>query len=146
MFASFYMTLLAFVVAMVSAQTAISGTSTSTVQMTQTITITRCNPTVTNCPATRHNTTTSTYYPASNTSTVAWPTTYSNKTSSHVASTGGFKSTSVALTTVAASTAAATTAPAATTSGSVATSGAQTLFIQSGLLMAGLAGAIALLA
>ncbi|EPE10364.1 hypothetical protein F503_05459 [Ophiostoma piceae UAMH 11346] len=144
MFASFYLTFLAFVVAMVSAQTSISGTTTSTLSMTQTITITRCNPTVTNCPANRHNTTTSTFYPASNTSTVAWPTTYHNKTTAtHVASTGGFtKSTPIVISS--ATIPATSTAPAATSE--VSTSGAQSLFVQSGLLLGGLAGAIALLA
>ncbi|CAK7243542.1 MAG: hypothetical protein STHCBS139747_005067 [Sporothrix thermara] len=160
MFASFYLTLLTFVVSLVAAASSdiisISGTTTSTISMTQTITITRCNPTVTNCPANRLNTTTttltsSTHWPVSNTSTVAWPTSYHNQTtSSKVVSTGGF--TSVAVPTVVvppvtpAVVAPSAPAPATATPSKVNTSGAQGLFIQSGLLMGGLAAAIAILA
>ncbi|CAK7267679.1 hypothetical protein SEPCBS57363_002713 [Sporothrix epigloea] len=148
MFASFYLTVLAFVVTLVAAgsdiSTAISGTTTSTISMTQTITITRCNPSVTNCPANRHNTTTTAHWPVSNSSTVAWPTSYFNKSSSTVIPTGSGAGTVVSSTVVVVlppPTAAAPTAPAA-----VSTSAGQSLFIQSGLLMGGLAAAIAILA
>ncbi|CAK7265557.1 hypothetical protein SEPCBS119000_001579 [Sporothrix epigloea] len=147
MFASFYLAVLAFVVTFVAAgsgiSTAVSGTTTSTISMTQTITITRCNPSITNCPAHRHNTTT-THWPVSNTSTVAWPTSYYNKSTPVVIPTGTGAGAVVSSTVVIIappSTAAASSAPA-----SVSTSGAQGLFIQSGLLMGGLAAAIAILA
>ncbi|CAK7223371.1 hypothetical protein SCUCBS95973_005155 [Sporothrix curviconia] len=147
MFASLYLTVLAFVVTLVTATTSVSGTTTSTISMTQTITITRCNPTVTNCPANRQNTTTSssTHWPVSNTSTVAWPTSYHNKTTTSKATATGAGTGAASTVVVLPS----TTAPAATTAStpsSVNTSGAQGLFIQSGLLMGGLAAAIAILA
>ncbi|KAL1903335.1 hypothetical protein Sste5346_000620 [Sporothrix stenoceras] len=147
MFASFYLTFLAFVVSLVAAgnavTTAATGTTTSTISMTQTITITRCNPSVTNCPANRHNTTTSTHWPVSNTSTVAWPTSYHNKTTSHHATATGGSSGAASTVVVLSSSPAG--APSSSPS-TATTSGAQGLFIQSGLLLGGLAAAIAILA
>jgi hypothetical protein len=84
MLASSFLTILAAGVSLVAANDAadvsISGTTTMTSTLVQTITITKCNPAVKSCPgATTTTTSTSSWY-VSNSTTTEGPTAYHNTT------------------------------------------------------------------
>lgn len=113
---------------------AVADTTTSTSTLTKTITITQCNPTVTNCPG-RANSTTSTWYPVSNSTSAAATAVYSNTTTAYVAHT----STAGAVLTLSASS-------APTGGNTVTTSGGNGLFVHSGLLLGAVGAGLALLA
>jgi hypothetical protein len=91
MLASSLLTILAAGVSLVAANddASISGTTTMTSTLVQTITITKCNPAVKSCPgATTTTTSTSSSWLVSNSTTSQGPTAYHN-TSSTVLPTGG---------------------------------------------------------
>ncbi|KAH8878658.1 hypothetical protein GQ53DRAFT_82491 [Thozetella sp. PMI_491] len=126
--------------AFAAAQDDIETTTTSTQTLTQYVTITKCNPTVTNCPARTNSSTvaptTSSVWSYSKNSTVSsGPTAYPNSTSTYVAPTS--KTPVTQTTAVSPSKSSATTVP---------TGAAGSLFVQSGLMAGVLGVAVALLA
>jgi hypothetical protein len=82
MLASSFLTVLAAGVSLVAANDAVSGTTTMTSTLVQTITITKCNPAVKSCPGTTTTTTSSSsssWYVSNSTTTVG-PTAHYNTT------------------------------------------------------------------
>jgi len=125
-------------VSAVAAQSTLDGTTTSTVSQTQTITITRCNPTVTNCPA-RNTTSSSAWYPTYNSTSVYWPT--SNVTTYATPSLPPSPPPATSTSVVTVNPTTSTPAPPP-----VHTSGARSLFAQPGLLLSVVAAGVAMLA